>query len=260
MKRLTPWQRAYRTLWLQEQRFLRQYAADKESPLDRKLRELAPDKALEALHAAFEKAFATVFEKGEGLIGRTTRREERQAAFQVRQYALDLREDRKNLGAVAKAARAAGRGSAAISAAAGVGMGLLGVGLPDVPLFTALLLRSVYEIGESCGFSHESDPERRFILCLIEAALSSGQALEEKNRALDRWIQTGQWTDPLPMRGQIQAAARRLSGTMLCGKLLQGVPLVGAVGGAEDMVCLNRVRRYAALKYRRRFLLERAAR
>ena len=53
-----------------------------------------------------------------------------------------------------------------------------------------------------------------------------------------------------------------------CGKTLPSgygkdpirfVPVVGAVGGAADAVCLGRVRRYAAIKYRKRFLIRRRA-
>ena len=36
-------------------------------------------------------------------------------------------------------------------------------------------------------------------------------------------------------------------------KFLQGIPVVGAVGGAYDAVYLKRVAEYAELKYRRRF-------
>lgn len=38
-----------------------------------------------------------------------------------------------------------------ISGVEGVGLGLLGIGLPDIPLFTAVILKSVYEIALSYG-------------------------------------------------------------------------------------------------------------
>ena len=37
-------------------------------------------------------------------------------------------------------------------------------------------------------------------------------------------------------------------------KFLQGIPVVGAVGGAYDVVYLKQITEYANLKYERRFL------
>ena len=37
-------------------------------------------------------------------------------------------------------------------------------------------------------------------------------------------------------------------------KFLQGIPVVGALGGAYDAVYMRRVSKYAELKYRKRFL------
>ncbi len=36
-------------------------------------------------------------------------------------------------------------------------------------------------------------------------------------------------------------------------KFLQGIPIVGAAGGAFDGIYMNQVVKYAELKYRRRF-------
>lgn len=37
-------------------------------------------------------------------------------------------------------------------------------------------------------------------------------------------------------------------------KFLQGIPIVGAVGGAYDVIYLKQIIEYANLKYERRFL------
>ena len=209
----TPWQRAYRSVWRREQQYLARYETRRVSPLDAKLEELAPESLLETLHAAFSKAFSTVFEKGTGLIDRAGRQTQRRAACRVRQYAADQWEDRASLQAFTKAAGAAGRGNVLLSGAAGVGMGLVGAALPDVPLFTAMVLKCVYETGESFGFSHDDPSERRFILCLIETALSDGAELKERNQALSAFIQAGCWNDqppgPLPGRCRRQCCTGR---------------------------------------------------
>ena len=175
----------------------------------------------------------------------------------IREYLADQRESRRNLRAFRKAAAASGRGNVALSGAAGVGMGLLGVALPDIPLFTGLLLKSIYETAETFGFPCEGEPEKILALRLIETALSSGDALREKDRLIDEFFQTGRWPDRPVLAEQVRAAARRLSETVVYGKFLQNIPVAGAAGGAKDAVCLRRVQQYAAIKYEKRFLIRR---
>lgn len=253
----TPWEREFREVWKQEQKFLRRYGTKRESPIGRAVEEIAPEKLMLTLHTAFEKAFALVFEKGTGIIRKVSRQETRRQEQQVRRYALDLREDRKNLRAFSKAADKAGRSNVLLSGAAGVGMGLFGVALPDVPLFTAMLLKSIYETAEAFGFPCEGEAERLYVLRVIEAALSDGEELAERGRELDLYAQTGQWSRSVTLAAQTKATARKLSEAVLYGKALQSVPVVGAAGGAGDAVCLGRVQRYAAIKYRKRFLISR---
>lgn len=260
MAAASAWEKEYRQVWRREQRFLRKYGTEKQSLLDQKLDPLVPAKLRETLHAAFIKAFTVVFEKGTGAIDAVSRQEERRRACQVHGYAADLRESRKNLRAFSKAAGSAGRVNLALAGVEGVGLGLLGVGLPDVPLFTAMVLKSVYETAASFGFSYDSPEERSFVLRLLEAALSRGEELERRNASLNRYIQEGRWPEPAELPEQIRHTARRLSGELLYMKFLQGVPVAGVVGGAYDAVCLHRVQTYAAIKYQRRFLLDRRLR
>ena len=56
---------------------------------------------------------------------------------------------------------------------------------------------------------------------------------------------------------QLRRTAKALADDMLYAKFLQGVPVVGAVGGATDVTVLKRISDYAMLKYRRRYLLDR---
>ena len=257
LKKSDPWEQEFREVWRRERKFLEQYGQQRVSPVDSAVESIAPEKLLNTLHRAFEKAFTLVFEKGSGLIRKAGRQAERRRAYQVREYAANLQESRKNLRAFSKAADKAGRSSVLLSGAAGVGMGFFGVALPDVPLFTAMLLKAVYETAESFGFPCEGESEQLYALRLIEAALSDGEDLRQRSRELDEYAQVGVWTRPVGMKDQIRATARQVSGAVLYGKALQGVPVVGAVGGAADAVCLGRVRRYAAIKYRKRFLIRR---
>lgn len=249
------WEREFRAVWSREQRFLRQYAERRESPVDRKAAEIVPEKLIETLRKAFAKAQGLVFDKGSGFICQVSGEDRRLQTYQVQAYAAGLREDRKRLRAFSRTAGRAGWGSAAFSGTVGMGMGLLGIALPDVPLFAAVLLKSVYETAASFGFSCREETERIYALRIIEAALSYGGELEARSRELDGYAQTGVWQTPADLETQISETARKLSEVMLYGKALQSVPVAGAIGGLGDAVCLRRVQRYAAIKYEKRFLL-----
>lgn len=250
-----PWVKEFQQVWRQEQKFLRRYARVPEMRPGQMLEDRAPQKLMETIHTAFVKAFGVVFDKGDSVIAKAGRQELRQRTFQVNQFAVELQENKRTLRAFTKEANRAGRGDVVLSGAAGVGMGLFGVALPDVPLFTAMLLKCVYETGESFGFGHETEAERLYVLRLIEAALSYGEELCQCGLALDSYAQTETWPADNSLERQLQATARRLSQTLVGSKFLQNIPLVGAVGGAEDALCMERVRRYAAIKYRKRFLI-----
>jgi hypothetical protein len=99
-----------------------------------------------------------------------------------------------------------------------------------------------------------------YALRVIEAALSCGEELKARNRALDLYAQTGIWPNATEWEQQIKATSRQLSEAVLLGKTLQNVPLIGAAGGAGDAVCLGRVQKYAAIKYQKRFLIRRRLR
>ena len=175
--------------------------------------------------------------------------------YQVREYAAGLKENRKTVKAFGRQSQAARVKNLAISSVEGVGLGLLGIGLPDIPLFTAVILKSVYEIALSYGFEYESETEQWFILKVIETSLQRGEALERNNRLLNAWIDGD--ADGETVKGrkeQSRETAQALAEVLLYMKFLQGIPVVGAAGGAADVVYLKKITDYAELKYKRRFL------
>ena len=149
-----------------------------------------PPKMSENLQKAFCMAFRTIFEKGNPLIEKTYRRDELEKDFKVRDFSLDLKESRKEYKKLRTEAARRNLKNQAVSAAEGLGLGLLGVGLPDIAIFTAMLLRGVYETALYFGFSYDTPEERFFILCLLEASVSRGEQWAENNARVDRLIYT----------------------------------------------------------------------
>ena len=193
--------------------------------------------------------------KGTGLIEKTYNKDQQKTDYQVREYAAGLKESRKTVKAFGRQSQGTRMKNLMISGVEGVGLGLLGIGLPDIPLFTAVILKSVYEIALSYGFEYESEKEQWFILKMIETALKKGEELERNNSLLNAWIdQNGIGETVKGRKEQSKETAAALAEALLYMKFLQGIPVVGVAGGAADTVYLKKITDYAELKYKRRFL------
>lgn len=251
-----PIDKEWEKLMKQESKFLTSRAEKKESFLNQKLAQVVPEQLQETLDTAFAKAFGLIFDKGTGIIEKTYRKDELEKSFQINQYAADVRKDGKSLKVFSKKAKQSGNVNLLVSGVSGIGMGVLGVGIPDIPVFIGMVLRSIYEIALSYGYRYDTPEEQYFILLLIEAAVSRGDELLERNQEMDEYIKTEQMPEPYNRDVQIKLTSAVLSKELLYMKFLQGVPVVGAVGGAYDVVYLKQITEYANLKYKRRFLLK----
>ena len=250
----------WKKLLKKEEKFLKERREKKDSILNRKLSEVVPVKLQDTLDKAFAKAFGMIFEKGTGIIEKTYKKEELEKTFKINEYTDDVRQTRKTLKAFGKKAEGSGRINTTITGAAGIGMGLLGVGIPDIPVFTGMVLKSIYEIALNYGFEYETEGERRFILLVIQGAVSYGTEMGGVNRKLDDYIRHAEVPEEYDEDLQIEQTAGVLSKELLYMKFLQGIPLVGAVGGAYDVVYLKRITEYANLKYKKRFLVKKKRR
>ena len=250
----TPLQKEWEKLEVQEQRFLQKRAEKRETILNQKLEEKMPPKLQKTLDTAFAKAFALIFEKGTGVIEKTYQRTKLEQDYQVRQYMADVKQNSKSLRSFSKKARDTGTKNLLLSGVSGIGMGVLGIGLPDIPVFTGMILKNIYETALQYGYSYESSEEKYFILLLIQGAVSSGETLCEMDGKLNEFIRSGILPEEYQEKEQIEQTAGALSKELLYMKFLQGIPVVGAVGGAYDAVYMKRITEYAELKYRHRYL------
>ena len=253
----TPYEKEMAALLKKERRFLKDRAQKKDSFLNRQLEKYVPAKLQGTLDAAFAKAFGLIFEKGTKVIEKTYDKNSHRIDFYENDYNNSVLETKKTLRAFSKKAKAAGNKNLLLSGAAGIGMGIIGVGIPDIPVFTGLLLKSIYEIALDYGFEYESEKERAFILWVIAGAVSYGENIGIINRRIDNYIATGELPEDYDRAEAVSAAAGALSKELLYMKFVQGIPLVGALGGFYDAVYMKRINEYANLKYRRRLLVKR---
>ncbi len=240
----------------QERKYIERRLEKKESLINQKLAEKIPDKLQETLHAAFYKAFVMIFEKGTGIIEKTYKREAIEQDYKIGQYAVEVKQNKKALRTLSKNASYSGVGNMALSGAMGIGMGALGIGLPDIPLFTGMIFKSIYEIALRYGYNYEKQEERTYILLLIQGAVSYGEALKEIDQEVNTYIETGKFLGNIDKEEQLKKAAAVLSKELLYMKFLQGIPIIGVVGGAYDVIYMKQITEYAELKYRHRYLYE----
>lgn len=268
-------QKEWQQLLKSEQSFLNHNMPPRTAGWQDKVAKFVPDKLEGTLNTAFYKAFELIFEKGTGIIEKTYQKEKKEQNYKINAYAADVRNTRRSLRAFGREAGASKTFNMAVSTVEGVGMGILGMGIPDIPLFLGVLLKSIYEIALSYGFSYDTKQEQIFILKLIETALLHETALAEGNMELNLWMQGKKVDTAVSEQGefhevevedamarsfeisreeQIKRTSDALAKELLYLKFVQGIPVVGVVGGLSDMVYQKKISDYAAIKYKRRFL------
>lgn len=252
----TPLQKELEEITKKEAKLLRKASENSTGSLRENLEDKIPEKVYTALRTAFAKAFEVVFKKGDGLLNRTINSKEIERKFRILDYAVENGGTKKEYKELQKSVSGSNSLNTLISAAEGIGLGVLGIGLPDIVLWLGFLLRGVYEVAQKYGFSCNSLKERYFVLKLLEASMSRGKAFKDCNR----WVDLAMELD-LPeiaeaeLDHQISRTAEAFASRLLLMKFIQGIPIAGAAGGAFNPVYYRRIVNYAELKYRKRYLL-----
>lgn len=215
-----------------------------------------PQKVSENLEKAFCKAFAAVFEKGSNMIEKTYHPDTIRKDFAIREFAFQVRSDRKSLKKIQGDAKAANRRNLAITSVEGIGLGAFGIGLPDLVVFVGVLLKGIYEVALRYGFDYDSQKEQYFILKLMETSILKGKEWEDANAVIDRWIsgETAVSFRKEEVNEQLNRTAGVFAADMLLFKFIQGLPVAGVIGGAGNPFYYKKVLTYAELKYRKRYL------
>lgn len=256
MQKNDPWEKEWKLLLKKEQHFLQKAEIRNPSFINQKLENIVPEKLKGKLDGAFSKAFTIVFEKGTGIIEKTYQKDQKEYTYKLNAYATDIKENRKNVKAFGKQAQISNMKNLVLSGIEGVGFGVLGIGIPDIPLFTGVVLKSIYEIALSFGYKYDTEEEQIFILKLIRNALLSGTQILQADAEINELIE-GKWVNTITKWEQIEQTAGSLSEELLYMKFLQGIPIAGVIGGLSDAVSLKKITDYAALKYTRRMLWDR---
>lgn len=222
-----------------------------------KLENRVPEKVMTGLHKAFSKAFYLIFEKGAVIIEKTYDKDSIEKDFQINDYAVDVKGSRKEIGHMRSDASKSNVINTVVTTIEGIGLGTLGIGFPDIVLWVGVLLRGVYETALKYGFDYETPEEKLYILKMLEASMASGEEWTGLNAEIDKCIDQNIYMipDDNELKEQIEKTSDAFAIKMLATKFIQGLPVVGILGGATNPVYYQKVMRYVQLKYRKRYLM-----
>ena len=232
------------------------YIKSKLNPISNKIDEVIPDKIKESLQKAFYNGFKLVLEKGSKYIEKLYDKENIKIEHDINEYALSKKLNKKALKEIDKQSKKSKLINSTISTVEGSGLGLLGIGLPDIPIFIGVIIKTVYEIALSYGFDYEKEEELIYILILISAALTKEEEQIKYNSKLDyigRKIDSNIKIEE-NLEEIIKDTSKVLSEALLISKFIQGLPIIGIVGGLTNYNVINKLTTYGNLKYKKRFI------
>ena len=212
-----------------------------------------PEKVSASLRAVFRKAFEIIFEKGTGIIEKTYKKDELSKDFRMRDFSIGLN-SRKDYAWLNVRSELNSLTALLASAVEGVGLGALGIGLPDIVLFLSVVLRGCYETALRYGFTYDTPEEKYFILSMLEGSLLRGEAWDMCSERVDAMLRAPKLPTEAEMKEQLQRTADAFAVDMLVSKFIQGIPVVGMLGGLTNPIYYRKTQQYVRLKYQKRFL------
>ncbi len=246
------WKKEHHKLIKEELSYLKKHQREQSSALTKKAEQHIPENLGSKLEYGFAKGFRLVFDKGIESFGE---------GIKAQKYATEHRIATKNLesdlsssiSSLENMANGVSRRGKLLSGIEGVGFGAVGIGLPDIPIFIAHLLRRIYEIAAIYGFSVEGDREKIFILRIIRAAVSRGETLIGENKKIGKMILCFD-EEEADLEAEIDATAAAMSLSQMASKFVQGLFLVGVVGGLSNYTVMKDLTDYTEIIYKKRFL------
>lgn len=227
------------------------------TPIMDKINEKLPEKLKSILDAAFYKGFQLVFEKGNTYIEKTYNKNKIQIEYDLNNYAVDKFSSKKYIKRLDQQSKQSKALNSSIAVLEGGILGILGIGLPDIPLFISVIIKTMNEISLSYGYEYDSKEEKAYILSLISGAMSKGEKQKEINERIDL---LGRNIDSnivitIDLEESMKESAKILSDALLTAKFIQGFPIIGVIGGVVNHSIISKVGRYAGIKYKKRYLL-----
>lgn len=231
------------------------------TPIINKIEEKVPDKVYDALNAAFLKGFEIVFQKGTKIIEKTYDKGKIQLEHDFNNYSIDKTLSRKSFKHMDQQVYFSELKNAAISAVEGGALGVLGIGIPDIPVFIGVIMKTIYEIALSYGYDYENKNERYYILLLVCGAITKGKDQLKYNKKIEEYeknLRDGIELN-INLSEQMKDTSKVLADALVAAKFVQGITFVGMVGGVINYTIIRKIGKYSKLKYKKRYLYDKQA-
>lgn len=225
-----------------------------------KLERKIPEGLNYTLQTTFSKAFGVVFKNGVGIIEKSYNKDNIASDYDVQNYAIERKGSRRELTKLKWSARKKDFLNMSITAVEGVGLGALGIGLPDIVLFIGMILKGIYEVALSYGYEYDSQKEKYFILMMMKTALCKDEEWSRGNNEIDRLMSANYSVGEDVLKKEIEETSKVFATDMLILKFIQGLPVVGVVGGVFNPVYYNKIMNFVRLKYHKRYLIDKKVR
>lgn len=226
------------------------------SPIKEKIEERIPEKLTNTFEKAFEKGFYCVFENGRSLIEKSFNQEKLKNITDINSYILSKDFTNRNLKKFDKNVQKGIFINRSISTIEGTMLGLVGIGLPDIPIFIGVILKTIYEICLSYGFKYDSKEEKIYILNIICTGLNVGEVKARYSAETDKigYNIDNKIENNKNIEKMIKETSQNLARSMIVPKFIQGIALVGAYGGVSNYKLIGNIGKIASIKYKKRFL------
>ncbi|MDO4280876.1 MAG: EcsC family protein [Peptococcaceae bacterium] len=228
----------------------------KTAPWQDKLEDKVPEKLEATLKSAFKTAFKMVFQEGAAVIEKTYSDEALKQEYANKRAQIQGDGRRSVIQSLREKGRKRYFSTLGVTTAEGVGLGLLGIGLPDVPLLIGNMIRTANVSAKSHGLDPDRRDEQYYTLLLIRlvaAPQDERAAVEAQLDALAEQIDSGEAV-PIALDEEIQQTADALATAMLVSRFVMGLPIVGVAGGLYNSVIISQLHQLAEVKYEVRLL------
>lgn len=232
------------------------YIINKIAPIKDKLEKKIPESMANTFEKAFEKGFYYVFEKGTSIIEKSYNSKRLKNEADINKYILSKEITNKNFNNIDRKIQKGIFINKGISTVEGTVLGLVGIGLPDIPIFIGMILKTIYEVCLSYGFDYECEEEKIFILNIICTGVNKGQIKAKYSADTDKigYNMDNSLESNLELNEMIKRTSEVLSQTMIISKFIQGMPIIGIYGGVSNFKLIRDIGKVASIKYKKRFL------
>lgn len=168
-----------------EDPFWKKAMAARTGNLRAKIEEKIPEKLEETLNTAFNAAFKMVFQEGKILIKKTYDADALKSEYAQKRVGVQTQGDRSLIKRLRKPSEKRYLKSLGVATTEGIGLGLLGIGLPDIPILIGNMIRTCTVSAQSHGLNTDRTDEQVYMLRLIRLAAMPTDERRVANRQLD---------------------------------------------------------------------------